>query len=107
VNAYNYDNSDIQTDYFDVRFYGHAGDDTDNRAEEYEAAKASGILDNVPTWACVESVSLYDALGLELQSLNVRIAQCADAAKRAALADRAMAFEVALLGMVGEARLAA
>lgn len=40
MNAWNYDRSDIQTDYFDVKFYGHAEFSYDLTNAEEEAIKA-------------------------------------------------------------------
>ena len=45
MDAYNYDRSDIQTDYFDVAFYGHAQYDSDLTRGDYNRIKSE--LDGV------------------------------------------------------------
>ena len=62
LQAYNFDGSDLMTDYFNVRYYGHAEFDSSGfRAErdamvaEYEAAKAAPKMsaqEDWLAWAC-------------------------------------------------------
>lgn len=62
LQAYNFDDSDIMTDYFHVRFYGHASVDWEYEAEARKAIEASGEFPDlgIPDHV-IEALQAFDA----------------------------------------------
>ena len=98
ADAYNYDHSRIEEDYFNVRYYSSVSDCTDNREEEYKAANASGILGR-STGAVVEDCSLSEAIAFEMADLNRRHEAEKNAATREQLGMQAMDLERKLMAL--------